>query len=155
MVVHPILGAAGIAAGAGAGTDAGSAYHWVMPELPDVTVYVECLERRVVGTVLEGIRLGSPFVLRTVAPRPDELSGRPVTAVTRLGKRIVLELEGALFAVVHLMIAGRLRWRERGVAVPKRLGQAAFDFPAGTLLLTEAGSKRRAGAADPLCRLRV
>ncbi len=115
-----------------------------MPELPDVTVYVECLERRLVGVTLEGIRLASPFVLRTVEPRPDDLVGRRVVAVSRLGKRIVLELEDALFAVLHLMIAGRLRWCERGARIPKRLGQAAFDSAAGTLLLTEAGSKRRA-----------
>ena len=115
-----------------------------MPELPDVTVYVECLQRRVVGQALIGLRIASPFVLRSVEPRPEELVGRTVGTVSRLGKRIVLELEGGLFAVVHLMIAGRLRWRAPGAAIPKRLGQAAFDFPAGTVLLTEAGSRRRA-----------
>jgi len=115
-----------------------------MPELPDVTIYVECLERLVGGTALERLRVTNPFVLRTVEPSPDEVAGRTVAGVSRLGKRVVLALEGGLFIVVHLMIAGRLRWRKPGTASPKRGGLAAFDFAAGTLLLTEAGSKRRA-----------
>jgi formamidopyrimidine-DNA glycosylase len=115
-----------------------------MPELPDVTIYVEGLERLVVGESLDGLRITSPFVLRTVSPVPDEAVGREVIAVSRLGKRVVVELDGELFIVVHLMIAGRLKWRTIGADPPKRGGLAAFDFPSGTLLLTEAGSKRRA-----------
>ncbi|HYL30694.1 MAG TPA: DNA-formamidopyrimidine glycosylase family protein [Gemmatimonadales bacterium] len=115
-----------------------------MPELPDVVVYVEALERRILGQPLERVRLASPFVLRSVDPPVREAEGRRVVAVRRLGKRIVLALEGGLFVVIHLMIAGRLRWRPPGAKTPGRIGLAAFDFPAGTLLLTEAGSKRRA-----------
>ncbi len=115
-----------------------------MPELPDVAVYVEALARRVLGEPLERVRLASPFVLRSVEPPPAAAEGRRVVAVRRLGKRIVLELEGGLFLVLHLMIAGRLRWRPRGAKPPGRRGLAAFDFPGGTLLLTEAGSKKRA-----------
>jgi formamidopyrimidine-DNA glycosylase len=116
-----------------------------VPELPDITVYVEALERRIVGATLERIRLASPFVLRSVDPSPAELEGRTVTSVRRLGKRIVLALEGDLFAVIHLMILGRLRWRPPGAAVPKGRGLAAFDFPSGTLLFTEEGKQHRAG----------
>ena len=115
-----------------------------MPELPDATVYVECLERLVVGEPLIEMRLGSPFVLRTVEPAPDELTGLTVRGISRLGKRIVIELDGELFVVIHLMIAGRLRWRKPGAALPRRGGLAAFGFADGTLLLTEAGSKHRA-----------
>ena len=115
-----------------------------MPELPDVVVYVEALERRILGQPLERVRLASPFVLRSVDPPVREAEGRRVVAVRRLGKRILLALEGGLFVVIHLMIAGRLRWRPPGAKTPGRIGLAAFDFPAGTLLLTEAGSKRRA-----------
>ena len=115
-----------------------------MPELPDVVVYVEALERRILGQPLERVRLASPFVLRSVDPPVAEAEGRRVVAVRRLGKRIVLALEGGLFVVIHLMIAGRLRWRPAGAKTPGRIGLAAFDFPGGTLLLTEAGSKRRA-----------
>ena len=119
-----------------------------MPELPDVTVYVEALARRVVGEPLERVRLASPFLLRSVDPPLVAAEGRRVVGVRRLGKRIVLELEGGLFLVLHLMIAGRLRWRGRGpdgpIKVPGKAGLAAFDFPSGTLLLTEAGSKKRA-----------
>ncbi len=115
-----------------------------MPELPDVTIYIESLRRRVVGQPLEKIRLASPFLMRSVTPPIAEAQGRKVTGVSRIGKRIVFELEGDLYLVLHLMIAGRLRWRERGAKVPGRLGLAAFDFPDGTLLLTEAGSKKRA-----------
>ena len=115
-----------------------------MPELPDVVVYVEALERRILGQPLERVRLASPFVLRSVDPPVAEAEGRRVVAVRRLGKRIVLALEGGLFVVIHLMIAGRLRWRPAGARTPGRIGLAAFDFPGGTLVLTEAGSKRRA-----------
>ena len=115
-----------------------------MPELPDVVVYVEALERRILGQPLERVRLASPFVLRSVDPSVAEAEGRRVVAVRRLGKRIVLALEGGLFVVIHLMIAGRLRWRLAGAKTPGRIGLAAFDFPRGTLVLTEAGSKRRA-----------
>ena len=115
-----------------------------MPELPDVTVYVESLRSRIVGAILRRIRIASPFLLRSVDPPPGEAEGRRVSGVRRLGKRIVVELEGGLFVVLHLMIAGRLRWKEAGAKIPGRLGLAAFDFDAGTLLLTEAGTKRRA-----------
>ena len=119
-------------------------HHPCVPELPDVTVYVERLAALTAGQPLERLRLANPFLLRTVSPRPAELAGRAVTGVERLGKRIVIGVEGELFAVIHLMIAGRLRWREAGAKVPGRIGLAAFDFGSGTLLLTEAGTKRRA-----------
>ena len=93
-----------------------------MPELPDVTVYVEALERHVAGRTLDGVRIGSPFVLRSVEPPIADAAGRAVTGVRRLGKRIVLPLEPDLFLVIHLMIAGRLRWRPRGAAVPRGRG---------------------------------
>ena len=123
-----------------------------MPELPDVAVYVSCLQARLLGHPLEAIRIASPFVLRSVRPPVTAAHGRRVAAVRRLGKRIVLALEGELFLVIHLMIAGRLHWRDRtslernepGAKIPSRVGLAAFDFPVGTLLLTEAGTKRRA-----------
>ncbi|HUK22398.1 MAG TPA: DNA-formamidopyrimidine glycosylase family protein [Gemmatimonadales bacterium] len=115
-----------------------------MPELPDVNVYVEALEQRIVGQSLEQIRLASPFLVRSVEPPLQDSLGRTVTGVRRLGKRIVIALEPDLYLVLHLMIAGRLRWRERGAAIPGRIGLAAFDFPNGTMILTEAGTKRRA-----------
>lgn len=115
-----------------------------MPELPDVTVYVEALTERVVGHKLLHLRFASPFVLRTVTPATDELAGRTVTGIRRIGKRIVFALEDELFIVVHLMIAGRFRWLESGAKIPGKLGLAALDFDNGTLVLTEAGSKRRA-----------
>jgi formamidopyrimidine-DNA glycosylase len=115
-----------------------------VPELPDIVVYVEALERRVKGHELLEVRLGSPFLLRSVDPPLAAVRGHKVTGVRRLGKRIVLELEPDLFLVLHLMIAGRLRWKKPGAQIPRRLGLAAFDFPGGTLLLTEAGSKKRA-----------
>ena len=115
-----------------------------MPELPDVTIYVERLADLAGEGPLLGIRLASPFVLRTVSPTPADVAGLRLTGVRRLGKRIVACLEGDRYCVVHLMIAGRLRWRPPGAKVPGRIGLAAFDFPAGTLLLTEAGTKRRA-----------
>ncbi len=117
-----------------------------MPELPDVLVYVESLARASVGRVLTEIRLESPFVLRTVEPALAATHGKRVAAVHRLGKRVVIELEDELFLVLHLMIAGRLHWSPRG-AKPKRYGKialAAFEFDSGTLVFTEAGSKKRA-----------
>lgn len=106
-----------------------------MPELPDVVVYIEALTP---------LRVGNPFVIRTIEPPPGEFEGRRVIGLRRMGKRIVFAFEADLFVVVHLMIAGRFRWRDRGAAIPGRIGLAAFDFPTGTLLLTEAGSKRQA-----------
>jgi formamidopyrimidine-DNA glycosylase len=115
-----------------------------MPELPDITVYIEALESRVVGQPLERARIAKPFLLRSVDPPIAAANGKRVTGVRRMGKRIVLELEDDLFLVIHLMIAGRLRWVPAGAKVPGKIGLAAFDFPNGTLILTEAGSKRRA-----------
>ena len=115
-----------------------------MPELPDVTIYVEALQQRIVGQTLEHVRLASPFILRTVEPAVSEFEGKDVLDVRRVGKRIVIEVEGELFIVLHLMIAGRLKWLPAGSKIPAKLGLAAFDFSSGTLLLTEAGSKRRA-----------
>ena len=115
-----------------------------MPELPDVAVYVERLAAFVVGQPLQGIRIPSPFVLRTYAPSPKELVGAKVTGVERLGKRIILALEGDRFIVIHLMIAGRLRWKEPNAKLPGKLALAGFDFPTGTLIFTEASPKKRA-----------
>ena len=115
-----------------------------MPELPDLTLYIRALEARLLHERLECLRIANPFLVRTVTPDPAELQGREVVGFQRLGKRIVFCFEGDLFLVLHLMIAGRLRWRERGVAIPRKVGLAAFDFRAGTVLLTEAGSKRQA-----------
>ncbi|MGH9391257.1 MAG: DNA-formamidopyrimidine glycosylase family protein, partial [Vicinamibacteria bacterium] len=107
-------------------------------------MYLEGLEPRILGHTLEKVRLATPFVLRTVLPPIREAEGTKVTAIRRLGKRIVIGLEEDLFLVLHLMIAGRLRWKARGSAIPGRIGLAALDFPSGTLLVTEAGSKKRA-----------
>jgi formamidopyrimidine-DNA glycosylase len=115
-----------------------------MPELPDITVYVEALEARIAGQTLERIRIPKPFLLRSVDPPLSAASGKRVTGIRRIGKRIVLELDDELFLVIHLMIAGRLRWVPSGGKVPGKIGLAAFDFSNGTLILTEAGSKRRA-----------
>jgi formamidopyrimidine-DNA glycosylase len=115
-----------------------------MPELPDVTVYLEALDPRILGARLMGVRLANPFVLRSVDPSPAEVAGRTVIGLRRLGKRIVIALEGECFVVIHLMIAGRLHWKEAGARLPGKIGLAAFDFSTGTLTLTEAGSKRRA-----------
>ncbi len=115
-----------------------------MPELPDVSVYIECLGSRIAGEWLERVRLASPFLLRTVDPPLSEIFGTRVVGLRRLGKRIVIELEGKRFLAIHLMIAGRLRWRPAGTKVPGKLGLAAFDFSSGTLLLTEASSRKRA-----------
>jgi formamidopyrimidine-DNA glycosylase len=115
-----------------------------MPELPDITIYIEALESRIVGQLLERIRIPKPFLLRSVDPPLSAANGKRVIGVRRLGKRIAIELEDDLFLVIHLMIAGRLRWVPAGGKVPGKIGLAAFDFANGTLILTEAGSKRRA-----------
>jgi formamidopyrimidine-DNA glycosylase len=115
-----------------------------VPELPDVTVYVEALERHVRGRVLERARLASVSLLRSVDPPLSAAEGRRVARASRLGKRIVLSLEGELHLVFHLMIAGRLRWKRRGAPIPAKRAHAAFDFENGTLLLTEASTKKRA-----------
>ncbi len=115
-----------------------------MPELPDVTVYVERLAAKVIGQPILGIRIPSMFVLRTVEPSPKELVGAKVTSVERLGKRIILGVEGDRFIVIHLMIAGRLRWKVPQAKLPGKLALAGFDFPTGTLVFTEASGKKRA-----------
>jgi len=115
-----------------------------MPELPDVTVYIEHLERRLTGQTLGRVRLLNPFVLRSVTPPIAAAEGRRITGVRRMGKRIVIALEGNLYLVLHLMIAGRLRWMEKNAKLPGRISLAALDFPNGTLAFTEAGTKRRA-----------
>jgi formamidopyrimidine-DNA glycosylase len=115
-----------------------------MPEIPDVVVYIESLQSRLVGRVLERVRLASPFLLRSFEPPLSAAHGKRVLGISRLGKRIVFELESELFLVLHLMIAGRLHWKERGAKVAGKVGLAAFDFTSGTLTLTEAGSKKRA-----------
>ncbi|HMJ10029.1 MAG TPA: DNA-formamidopyrimidine glycosylase family protein [Polyangiaceae bacterium] len=115
-----------------------------MPELPDVTLYVERIQALFAGQRLERVRLASPFVLRSANPPLSEAFGRKLEKVTRIGKRIVLELSGERFLVIHLMIAGRLRQRELGAAVPKKVGLLAFDFETGSLVFTEASSKKRA-----------
>jgi formamidopyrimidine-DNA glycosylase len=114
-----------------------------MPELPDLVVYVEALERRIAGQVLKRLRLVNPFLLRTAVPPIASVEGRRVLGVQRLGKRVVIALEADLFLVLHLMIAGRLRWLE-GAKPPARITLALFEFTTGTLAFTEAGSKRRA-----------
>jgi formamidopyrimidine-DNA glycosylase len=115
-----------------------------MPELPDVAVYCERIERFFLGRPLLGMRVASPFVLRTFAPPSDAFSGRKLRAVTRIGKRVAFQFEGDLWCVVHLMIAGRLKLREPGAALPKKLGLYSWDFESHSLHLTEAGSKKRA-----------
>jgi formamidopyrimidine-DNA glycosylase len=115
-----------------------------MPELPDISVYVEALRKRIVGETLQAVRLKTPFLLRTVDPPLDALIGKRVRGVERLGKRIVTSLDDELYVIVHLMIAGRLHWTPRDAKPGKRPDLAAFDFSSGTLTLTEAGSKRRA-----------
>ena len=115
-----------------------------MPELPDLTVYLEALAERIQGRQLVGIRIASPFILRTAAPGVGELTGRHVTGFSRIGKRLVLELESDYFIVIHLMIAGRLKWYKPGARIPAKLGLIAFDFDSGCLVLTEASQKRRA-----------
>lgn len=116
-----------------------------MPELPDIVVYLEALERRVIGETLKRLRIASPSVLRTYQPPYTAPEGKPVVALRRLGKRIVFSFPDKLFLVIHLMVAGRLQWRPPGSAVPKKVGLAGFEFESGTLLLTEQGTKKRAG----------
>lgn len=115
-----------------------------MPELPDVTVYVERLRALAIGKPLQKIRIASVFVLRTFAPSPNDVEGAVLESVERLGKRIVMGVAGERFLVIHLMIAGRLRWKARGEKIPGKVGLAAFDFPNGTLVFTEASPKKRA-----------
>ena len=123
-----------------------------MPELPDVELYLSALRARIAGQTLERVRLATPFLLRSVEPPLDRAEGRVVAGFRRIGKRIAWELEGpstelgtgALFLVFHLMIAGRFKWRDRGAAIPRKIGLAAFDFAHGTLLLTEAATHKRA-----------
>jgi formamidopyrimidine-DNA glycosylase len=116
-----------------------------MPELPDIVVYLEALEPRIVGEGLTGVRIASPSVLRTFDPPYDAAVGETVQGLRRLGKRIVMVFPDDLFVVVHLMVAGRLRWGDPGAAVPKKVGMAGFDFPEGSLILTEQGTKKRSG----------
>ena len=115
-----------------------------MPELPDITIYLEALDRHIVGHSLERLRLSNPFLLRSVDPPIATIVGRTVEGVRRLGKRLVIHFGDKLFLVIHLMIAGRLRWRPPDGKVPLKLALARFDFPHGVLILTEAGTKRRA-----------
>jgi formamidopyrimidine-DNA glycosylase len=116
-----------------------------MPELPDITVYLEALERRIVGHVLLAVRVNSPFLLRTFEPPLSAVAGKRVLKLRRIGKRIAIGLEGDLWLVLHLMIAGRLHWKAAGAKLSGKQNLAAFDFDTGTLTLTEAGAKRRAG----------
>jgi formamidopyrimidine-DNA glycosylase len=116
-----------------------------LPELPDIVVYIEALEQRIIGQRLDGVRVRGPFLLRTVVPPLETAAGRRVERLRRIGKRIAVGLDGDLWLVLHLMIAGRLHWRKRGAGLAAKQTLAAFDFPDGTLLLTEAGSERRAG----------
>src|SRR5580658_5514621 len=115
-----------------------------MPELPDIVAYVEALDSRTVGQPLERVRLGSPFLLRTTLPTVADVEGRTVREIRRIGKRIAIGVDGDLWLVLHLMIAGRLHWRPPKAKMAGRQNLAAFDFPEGTLTLTEAGTKRRA-----------
>ena len=115
-----------------------------MPELPDVTVYVECIEAKTVGRTIERARIANPFVVRSVEPSIYEVEGKTVRGARRIGKRIAIGLDDELWIVIHLMIAGRFRWLKPGAKIPGKLGLAAFDFWNGTLVLTEAGSQRRA-----------
>lgn len=116
-----------------------------MPELPDVQVYLEALERRVVGHTLQKVRVVSPSVLRTYDPPLSAVEGRTVEGLRRIGKRLVWDMGDELFVVIHLMVAGRFAWAAPGAAIPRKVGLAAFDFEQGTLLLREAATKKRAG----------
>jgi len=115
-----------------------------VPELPDVLLYLRALEPRILGKRVTGVRLANPFLLRSVAPPLAAIEGREIIGLRRLGKRVVLEAEGELFLVFHLMIAGRFRWKPAGSSIPGKVGLFALDFEHGTLILTEAGSKRQA-----------
>jgi formamidopyrimidine-DNA glycosylase len=114
-----------------------------MPEFPDITVYIDALSERVLNQPIQKIRIGSPFVLRSFDPPIGAAEGKRILGLRRLGKRIVFELEDGLFLIVHLMIAGRFHWKPKGAKIARKYDQAAFDFPGGTLLLTEAGTKKR------------
>lgn len=114
-----------------------------MPELPDIELYLHALRPRLVGRPVTNVRLASPFLVRTTTPPLQSLTGRVVTAMHRMGKRLVFDIDGT-FMVVHLMIAGRFQWKAHGAAIPKKLGLMALDVPGGTLLLTEAAARRRA-----------
>ena len=127
------------------GTDAPlSSYNSEVPELPDILLYLHALQPRIVGQAVRGVRLASPFLLRSIDPPLTAVEGRTVLALHRLGKRVVVELQGELFLVFHLMIAGRFRWKPAGTKIPGKVGLLALDFDSGTLLLTEAGTKRQA-----------
>src|SRR6202789_3077075 len=115
-----------------------------MPELPDISAYLSAMQERIVGQPLQRVRLNSPFLLRTAAPPISEAEGHQVTELRRIGKRVAIGLSNDLWLVLHLMIAGRLHWRTQGVTLKGRNSLAAFDFPYGSLVLTEAGTKRRA-----------
>jgi formamidopyrimidine-DNA glycosylase len=115
-----------------------------MPELPDINAYLQALDERIVGQTLERVRLGSPFVLRTAEPAISDANGQRVRELRRIGKRVAIGLGNDLWLVIHLMIAGRLHWRAAGAKLAGRNNLAAFDFPQGSLILTEAGTKRRA-----------
>ncbi len=115
-----------------------------MPELPEIVTYIDAIEQRVGGEVLENVRVKSFSLLRTYDPPLDAVFGQQLTSLRRMGKRIVFEFDDELFAVLHLMVAGRLHWHEKGKAIPGKVGLAAFDFASGTIILTEAGTKRRA-----------
>jgi formamidopyrimidine-DNA glycosylase len=134
------------AALAGAGREDGPARYdlRVVPELPDIALYLHALGPRVLNRRLDRVRVASPFLVRSLDPPVSALEGRIVRSLERMGKRVVWEFEGDLFCVIHLMVAGRFRWRDAGASVPGRIGLAAFDFESGSLLLTEAGSKKRA-----------
>jgi formamidopyrimidine-DNA glycosylase len=115
-----------------------------VPELPDVELYLSALRPRVIGRAIEQVRVASPFFVRTYDPPLSAITGHEIVSLSRVGKRLVFALDADLFVVVHLMIAGRLRWRDRGVAIPAKLGLAAFDFADAALLFTEAGSRKQA-----------
>jgi len=115
-----------------------------MPELPDIVMYIEALEKRIVGQTLDRVRMGNPFLVRTFDPPLSAIDGKVVLELRRIGKRIAIGLEGDLWIVIHLMIAGRLHWRDRNAKLGGKLSLAAFDFSNGTLVFTEAGTKRRA-----------
>jgi len=115
-----------------------------VPELPDIELYLHALTPRVLNEPLERLRIGNPFIVRTIEPPVSAVEGRRVVELRRMGKRIVFAMEDDLFVVLHLMIAGRLRWKDRGAPIPGKVGLAAFDFPTGTAILTEQGAKRQA-----------
>lgn len=115
-----------------------------MPEFPDLQLYLRALEPRIKGHTLEKIRIASPFVLRSVEPPISSAAGKKVVGLRRVGKRLVFELEQQLFLVIHLMVAGRLQWKDKGAKVPGKVGLFAFDFDGGTLILTEVSTKKRA-----------